>query len=281
MSGPLDARREPPGRRSVDPADRSVAVLGAGSWGTALAIHLARQGTPVALWARDGDLARAIQGARENPRYLPGIAIPPLVAATGEAGAALRSADLVLVAVPSGFLGDVVRGLAAEVRRDAVLVSATKGIESGRNLRMSQVLADALPGRPVAVLSGPSFAREVALAKPTAVVAASDGEDVARRVQRALSSPDFRVYTNRDVVGVEVAGALKNVIAIAAGLCDSLELGENSRAALITRGLAEILRLGVALGASPRTFAGLAGVGDLVLTCTSGQIGRASCRERV
>ena len=256
-------------RRPIEPSP--VAILGAGSWGTALATRLASRGEPVRLWARDPELARRITATRENARYLPGIRIPDAVGATGDAEVSLSGARFVVVAVPSRFLGGVLGSVAFAVPPSAVLVSAVKGLEGARDRRISELLAEALPGRPVAVLSGPSFAREVALGKPAALVVAAADEAVAREAQRALAAPDLRLYTNGDVVGVEIAGALKNVIAIAAGLSDSLDLGENARAALITRGLAEIVRLGVAMGASPRTFAGLAGLGDLVLTCTGAQ----------
>jgi glycerol-3-phosphate dehydrogenase (NAD(P)+) len=249
-------------------APASIAIVGAGSWGTALAVHLGRRGNPVRLWARDADLADRIRTLGANPRYLPDVRFPAGVMATASATEALAGADLAIVAVPSRFLGQIASVVAPSVPRGVLVVSATKGIERRRTLRMSEVLGGALPGRPVAVLSGPSFAREVALGKPAALVVAAADADVAVRVQRELATPEFRLYTNRDVVGVEIAGALKNVIAIAAGLSDSLDLGDNARAALITRGLAEIVRLGVALGASPRTFAGLAGLGDLLLTCT-------------
>ncbi len=246
----------------------AVAIIGAGSWGTALAIHLARRGLAPRLWARDPALARELRGRARNPRYLPEVAIPAGVVATAEGGEALAGAGVVIVAVPSQFVRAVMARLAPAVPRGAILVSATKGLEPERGLRISQLLAGLLPGSPVAVLSGPSFAREVALGLPTALVVASADGQVARLVQQALASPEFRLYTNRDVIGVELAGALKNVVAIAAGLSDSLHLGENARAALITRGLAEIVRLGVAAGASARTFLGLAGLGDLVLTAT-------------
>ena len=248
-----------------------VAILGAGSWGTALAIHLGRRDVPVRLWARDPSFAAELARARENARYLPGHALPAGVAPISGAADALAGARLVIAAVPSRFLGGVLDAVAPSVPSGAVLVSATKGIEGRRCRRMSELLAERLPGRPVAVLSGPSFAREVAAGKPAALVVAAADERIAVDVRRVLAAPAFRLYTNQDVIGVEVAGALKNVVAIATGLSDSLDLGENARAALITRGLAEIVRLGVAMGASARTFAGLAGLGDLVLTCTGSQ----------
>ena len=245
-----------------------VAVLGAGSWGTGLAIHLGRLGKPVRLWARDAALAAEIARTRENARYLPGIPIPDGVGVTAVAGEAVAGAAVVIVAVPSHVLEDALRPMAAAISVRTIVVSATKGLEPRRGRRISELLAEVVPGRPLAVLSGPSFAREVALGRPAALVIASSDAGVAQRLQRELAAPAFRLYTNGDVLGVELGGALKNVMAIATGLCDGLGLGENARAALITRGLAEIVRLGVALGAQPATFSGLAGLGDLVLTCT-------------
>jgi len=245
-----------------------VAVLGAGSWGTALAIHLARLGAGASLWGRDPVLVKELAERRENVRYLPGLSLPPGVRPMADAEQALAGIRLLVVAIPSAFVEDVVGPLADAVPRQAILLSATKGLEPRQARRMSELMAELLPGRPMAVLSGPSFAREVALGLPTALVVASTDDALAGTLQRALTSSTFRLYTNRDVIGVEFAGALKNVIAIATGLCDGLELGENARAALITRGLAEIVRLGVTLGAQPGTFLGLAGLGDLVLTCT-------------
>jgi glycerol-3-phosphate dehydrogenase (NAD(P)+) len=250
---------------------RPVAILGAGSWGTALAIHLGRTGAQARLWARDPALAEEIRATGQNPRYLPGVAIPAGVQATPDGRGALDGAPVVIVAVPSHFAEQVVGALAPSVPRGAMVVSATKGLEPKRGRRMSQLLGELLPGRSIAVLSGPSFARDVAQGLPAALVIASADAGVARTLQRALAGPSFRLYTNRDVLGVEIAGAIKNVMAIATGLSDGLELGESARAALITRGLAEIVRLGVALGAQPATFSGLAGLGDLVLTCTGSQ----------
>src|SRR6266545_3482811 len=245
----------------------AVAVVGAGSWGTALALHVARLGRRVRLWARDPGLARDIERTGENARYLPGIPLPGVeVTASGER--ALSAAAIVIVAVPSHGIEGVLAPMSSLIAPTAAVVSATKGLEPRYGRPISQLLGAMVPGRSIAVLSGPSFAREVAMGQPTAlVIAAADGS-VARRLQRELSAKAFRLYTNRDVLGVELGGALKNVMALATGLCDGLGLGENARAALITRGLAEIVRLGVALGAQRATFAGLAGLGDLVLTCT-------------
>lgn len=253
-------------------APAAIAIVGAGSWGTALAIHLGRAGAAdMRLWGRDRGLIDLIRARKENPRYLSGLRLPPSLLATSDGREALTAAGVVIVAVPSHFAESVVETLAGWVPREAAVVSATKGLEPKGGRRMSELLGQLLPGRPIAVLSGPSFAREVAAGLPTALVIASTDEDAARRLQRVLAGPAFRLYTNRDVLGVEIAGALKNVMAIATGLSDGLRLGENARAALITRGLAEIVRLGVALGAQRATFAGLAGLGDLVLTCTGSQ----------
>jgi glycerol-3-phosphate dehydrogenase (NAD(P)+) len=248
-----------------------VAVLGAGSWGTALAIHLGRAGLPVRLWARDPARAAAMRATRQNARYLPGAALPDGVEVAADTAAALAGSAIVLIAVPSHFVEAVLATAAGRIPDGAVIVSATKGLEPVQGLRMSEVLARRLPGHPVAVLSGPSFAREVAQGRPTALVIASADEEIATDLQRRLAGPALRLYTNRDVLGVELGGAVKNVMAIATGLSDGLGLGENARAALITRGLAEIVRLGTAAGAQPATFAGLAGLGDLVLTCTGAQ----------
>jgi len=245
-----------------------AAVLGAGTWGTALALHLDRLGWRVCLWGRDARLVKEIRETGENARYLTGVPLSPAILATADFAEALDRVDIAIVAVPSAFVESAIAPMRDGVPLEAVVVSATKGLEPRDGHRMSWLLGEILPGRPLAVLSGPSFGREVALGLPTALVIASCDENVSRRLQGTMSAPAFRLYTNRDVVGVEIAGALKNVVAIATGLADGLGLGENARAALITRGLAEIVRLGVALGAQPSTFLGLAGLGDLVLTCT-------------
>jgi len=244
------------------------AVVGAGAWGTALANVLAANGHSVSLWAREPDVVDAINGSRENRRFLPGICVEERIRATGRITEALGDAELVTYVAPSHALREVAASGAAAVRPDAVLVVASKGIERESLAIMSDVVGETLPRHPVVALSGPSFAAEVAKGQPTAVVAASANEDAAAVVQRALSSEVFRVYTHHDVIGVELGGALKNVMAVATGIAEGLGLGFNSRAALITRGLAEMTRLGIALGASQSTFAGLAGLGDLVLTCT-------------
>jgi glycerol-3-phosphate dehydrogenase (NAD(P)+) len=251
----------------------TIGVLGAGSWGTTLADLLARKGESVRLWAHEAEVVDAINSAHENPLFLPGCPLSPALVATGDSCAAVDGADVVLCVAPSHVVRAVVGRVAAAVAPGALCVSATKGLEPGSLLLMSAVLAECLPRHRVAVLSGPSFALEVYQGQPTLVAAASADESAVRETQATFSTSRFRVYGNRDVVGVELAGALKNVIAIASGILEGLGLGNNPRAALITRGLAEITRLGVAMGADPLTFAGLAGLGDLVLT-TTGQLSR-------
>jgi glycerol-3-phosphate dehydrogenase (NAD(P)+) len=246
----------------------AVAVLGAGSWGTTLADLLARRGHEVRLWAYERDIVAAINARQENPVFLPGCALAPNLRATGDAVGAARGADVVLVVAPSHVFRGVVRQARPGVGAEALVVSATKGIEPDSLKLMSEVLEEELPAHPVTALSGPSFALEVFQGQPTAVVAASRDERAAHQVQEVFATSRFRVYSHTDVIGVELAGALKNVIAIAAGILEGLGLGNNPRAALITRGLAEMTRLGVAMGADPLTFAGLAGMGDLILTTT-------------
>jgi glycerol-3-phosphate dehydrogenase (NAD(P)+) len=245
-----------------------IAVLGAGSWGTALAIHCARVGHDVRLWGRDASLMQAIASMRRNERYLPDAPLDPAVLVTGSLEAALEGAPLAIAAVPSHGMRRVVAEAHPFLAPDAVVVSATKGLETGSLERMSQVIAEAAPGHPIAVLSGPSFAVEVARGLPTAVVVASPDSSAAARVQERLKGPTLRLYASDDVPGVEFGGALKNVIAIAAGVVEGLGIGHNAMAALITRGLVEMSRLACAEGSRRETLAGLSGLGDLVLTCT-------------
>lgn len=244
------------------------AVIGGGAWGSAIAHLLSSGGHRVRLWAREPDVVEHINSTHANPRFLPGVTLHREICATGTMRDALEVAKLVVYVAPSHVLREVVREGALSVRDDAVAVVATKGIEPESLLLMTDVVREELNGRAAVALSGPSFAVEVAQGVPTAVVAASESAEAAGVVQQALSSSRFRVYTNDDVVGVELGGALKNVMAVATGLAEGVGLGLNSRAALITRGLAEMTRLGVSLGARNETFAGLAGMGDLVLTCT-------------
>jgi glycerol-3-phosphate dehydrogenase (NAD(P)+) len=245
-----------------------IGVLGGGSWGTALAAHVRRCGHEVWLWVREPEVAAGILRDRRNEAYLPGADLPPGLMATTDLAEAATGSEALVIAVPSAFCREVYRALQPLASPDAMIVSATKGLELDTLLRMSEVAGAELPGRPLLALSGPSFALEVACGQPTAVVVASKDLAAAERVQRAVSSPAFRAYRSDDVVGVELAGALKNVIAIAAGILDGLGYGHNTVAALITRGLAEMSRLSLALGGRAETLAGLAGLGDLVLTCT-------------
>jgi len=246
----------------------SLAVLGGGSWGTALAAHLRRAGHPVRLWLRDAATADEINRARRNAAYLPGIDLPADLEATSDLARAVGRADTVFVVIPSEFCRGVYRQLRAHAAPSSVIVSCTKGIEIDSLRRMTEVATEEAPGRALAVLSGPSFALEVARQQPTTVVVASAQPGVAEAVQRLVSTRVFRAYSSDDVVGVELAGSLKNVIAIAAGIVDGIGYGSNTVAALVTRGLAEIARLAVVLGARADTLSGLAGLGDLVLTCT-------------
>jgi glycerol-3-phosphate dehydrogenase (NAD(P)+) len=223
----------------------------------------------VRLWVREPEIVETIARTRKNAWYLADVELPPGVRATGDVAEALDGAQLVIVAVPSEFVATTLKSVGG-LRADVPIVSATKGLDPERHVRMTELIAERVPGARVAALSGPTFAREVALGLPTACVVASADDALARQLQGELGTRQFRLYTNRDVVGVEIGGALKNVIAIATGLADGLELGQNARAALITRGLAEITRLAVALGGAPATLSGLAGLGDLVLTCTGG-----------
>jgi glycerol-3-phosphate dehydrogenase (NAD(P)+) len=245
-----------------------IAVIGAGAWGTTLAIRLAETGRPVVLWAHTSAAAAELASERQNRRYLPGLAFPAsLRVATDDAMLSEPHAHLVL-AVPSAHVRSTLRRLEGAIA-DAPMLSVVKGIEQESHLRMSEVIAQELPGRRVAVLSGPNLAREIAAGKPAGSVVASSDAALAGELAALLSSDRFRVYTNPDVVGVELAGALKNVVALAAGMVDGFDFGDSAKAGIITRGLAEMTRLGVAAGAHPLTFAGLAGVGDLIATCMS------------
>lgn len=251
---------------------RAVAVLGAGSWGTALAHLLSQNACSVRLWARRGDLARAIIQEGENKRYLPGVKLDPEIEVLTNLSAAVRGADLIVSAVPSQAFREVLGRVVPQLPKDTVVVNVAKGIEENTGLRLSQVYAQVRHDPELdqyAVLSGPSHAEEAGRGQPTAVVAASPSIGTAQAVQDVFMGPTLRVYTNRDIIGVELGGALKNIIALGTGIAEGLGFGDNAKAALMTRGLAEIVRLGVRLGADPLTFAGLAGVGDLIVTCTS------------
>jgi len=257
-------------------SQRKVAVIGAGSWGTALALVAARNGHAVRLWAREKDVACNINQLHRNPFYLSDFDLPENITATPSLAEALEEVDFIIIVVPSHAMREMVESMRDHIRNDAVLVSATKGVENRTLMRMSEVIRDSLKESfepRMVTLSGPSFAREVARGDPTAIVAASADKLLSETVQRELSSASFRVYTNDDLVGVELGGAVKNVVAIASGVVRGMGLGHNSAAAIITRGLAEITRFATSQGAHASTMAGLACLGDLVLTCT-GELSR-------
>lgn len=249
-----------------------VAVIGAGSWGTALAHVAAENNNNTYLWVRRRELAEEIIKTGENRPYLPGADISPKINVSTDIKQVVTDADIVIMAVPSQAIRSMARQIRSFVKEDAIITSASKGIEINSLKRMSQVLAEELDNRKshnIVALSGPSHAEEVIRNLPTAIVAASPGQEAAEKVQDVLINNNFRVYTNTDIIGVELGGALKNVIAICSGISDGLGFGDNTRAALMTRGIVEITRLGVKLGASPETFSGLSGIGDLIVTCSS------------
>jgi glycerol-3-phosphate dehydrogenase (NAD(P)+) len=247
------------------------AVIGGGSWGSAFAIHLGRQNIPTRLWIREKDVFEKTQKYRENKTFLPGTVFPSHVDFFHDPAETLDGAETVFIVVPSEFCRDMYTQLKPHISQNQLIVSLTKGIETNSLKRMSELMMEIFgPGlkERMAVLSGPSFAREVAESHPTAVVVAAYNKDISQSIQRLISNPYFRAYSSTDVTGVELAASVKNVMAIAAGISDGLEYGLNSLAALVTRGIAELTRLGNKMGANPGTFAGLAGIGDLVLTCT-------------
>ena len=248
-----------------------IAVMGAGSWGTAFALVLADAGNDVTMWGRRAEVCDAINATHENPDYLAGIELPSSIAATPDASVALEAAEMVVLAVPSQQLRPNLEAWAEHIPERAILISLMKGVELGTHLRMSEVVASLTGAGPerIAVVSGPNLAREIALREPAASVVACEVEHVAQRVQQACHTASFRPYTNTDVIGCELAGTTKNVIGLAVGVAVGLGYGDNSKASIITRGLAEAARLGVAIGADPQTFMGLAGMGDLVATCSS------------
>ncbi len=246
---------------------KAISVIGAGSWGTALADLLAKNGYITKLWVHNKNLADTINKKRENTTYLPDIKLSDNIQVSASLEDAISGVKTVVMSVPSAYLRSISKQIKPFINKNTLLISATKGIENGALLRMSELLASELPAK-IGVLSGPSFAREVAMNYPTAVTAASNDKIIAKRIQHIFNTAYFRVYTNNDVIGAELGGALKNIMAIATGVADGLGFGLNTRAALINRGLIEITRLGAAMGAKPITFLGLAGMGDLVLTCT-------------
>ncbi len=249
-------------------SSRRVTVIGSGAWGTTLAVLAARAGNQATLFVRDPAVAEEIRTTRRNPNRLPDVQLPAEVQINSQLSDAVAQAGVIILAVPS----QTMRANAVAIRPyagDAVIASAAKGLERGSLLRMSQVLAEELPTSRICAISGPNLAREIAAGKPATTVIASPETDASERVREALMSAQFRCYTNEDVVGVEMGGALKNIVAIGAGIADGMGAGDNAKAAFITRGIAEIARLGVAAGADPMTFAGLSGIGDLIATCAS------------
>ena len=248
----------------------TVGIIGGGSWGTTVG-HLAAHNVSTVLWARDSATAEEINTSHSNSRYLPTFALHPSLTATSDLAEAVGQADVLVMGVPSTSFRSTLEAVAAHIRAWVPIVSLTKGLEHGTRLRMSEVANQVLPGHPVAVLTGPNLAKEILAGDAAASVLATHDPVVAARLQEVFSTKLFRVYTNPDVVGCEVAGALKNVIAIASGMADGLGAGDNTRSAVITRGLAELSRLGVAMGGNAMTFAGLAGMGDLIATCVSPQ----------
>lgn len=255
----------------IDIKRTRIGVVGAGSWGTALANLLATKGFTIDLWVHEPEVKAQIETERRNPDYLPGTPLSANLLPSNDLISVVTDKDLVLLVVPSHVMREISSRMSGAIADRAILVSASKGIENTTHLTMSGILAETVPHIPkerFAVLSGPSFAKEVARQAPTVVTAASADKETARYVQQVFATPYFRVYASGDVLGLELGGSVKNVIAIAAGIIDGLELGLNARAALITRGLVEMRRLGLKMGANPRTFTGSAGIGDLVLTCT-------------
>lgn len=255
--------------RSTDPR---IAILGAGSWGTALAVSLARCDHPVTLWARREEAAETMRTTRHNPTYLPDVHLPESVVVTSDLEQAIAGSTVWVIATPSHAVRDLAERLVPHGNKEVIVVSVAKGIENESLETMSQVLTEVLttvPADNITVLYGPSHAEEVGAGRPTTVVAAAPSMEVARHVQDVFMAPHLRVYVNDDVLGVEIAGSVKNVMALAAGMSDGIGYGDNAKAAIITRGMAEIQRLGLAMGAKASTFAGLAGIGDLVATCTS------------
>lgn len=253
-------------------ADRKIAVIGAGSWGTAIAVLLAKKGFSVSLWARDEKFAAEARSVHHNPRYLKGVSFPENIEVSSDTAGVLKDAEVVVLVVPSHGTRDVVRRLRNCMDVSSIIVSLTKGIEIDTHMRMSEVIASELPSKfyeKIAVISGPNHAEEVSRNIPSTTVVSAHNKEVALKLQDVFMTPYFRVYTNPDIVGVELGGATKNIIALATGMSDGLGYGDNTRAALMTRGLAEMTRLGLSMGAQPLTFAGLSGMGDLIATCTS------------
>lgn len=246
-----------------------VVILGGGSWGTALALSLAKNGTDVDLWMRDASQCESMNYARENLKYLPGVVIPKNITAIDDIEKAICGKTIIVSAIPTQAVRESIKSIKKYISSDQIIVNVSKGIEVGSLCRISQIMKEELPENEYAVLSGPSHAEEVARDVPTTVVVAAHKKQVAERIQDVFMTPKFRVYTNPDVVGVEIGGALKNIIALGAGISDGLGYGDNTKAALMSRGIVEVSRLGTHLGGIDATFGGLSGIGDLIVTCTS------------
>lgn len=269
-------------RRPISNGVKRIAVLGAGSWGTTLAILLTKKGHEVSLWEYLKEQAERLNRERENRQFLPGVPIPKEIFISSNLGEVVKEKEFILIVVPSQVLRKVVEKLSkVKISHKTILISATKGLEVGTNLRMSEIIKSYFPENRVVVLSGPSHAEEVSREISTAIVASTPTFKLAQEIQEVFTTPYFRVYTNPDTVGVELGGALKNIIAIASGICDGLGLGDNSKAALMTRGMTEIARLGIAMGAKKETFAGLSGMGDLITTCISKHSRNRGLGERI
>jgi glycerol-3-phosphate dehydrogenase (NAD(P)+) len=247
----------------------NISIIGAGSWGTALSIMLGKKGHSIKLWDRNEELLNELQKVRENIKYLPGVVIPETVKISADIKQCIDSSDMIVMGVPSHVVREICRNIKSSIINSQTIVSIAKGIENNTYLRMSQVIEEELPWNDICVLSGPSHAEEVSRDIPTAVVVSSRKKSAAEYVQDVFITPKFRVYTNPDIIGVELGGAIKNIIALAAGISDGLGYGDNTKSALMTRGIMEMTRLGVAMGADTYTFAGLSGIGDLIVTCTS------------
>ncbi len=248
---------------------QKVAIIGAGSWGTANAISLSNKGVKVSLWIRNPELLEEMKRTGENVTYLPGVSLPPGIEVTNDIENCCKDSSIIVLGTPSHAVRETVSKLKGFIKKEQIIVNLAKGIENGTLLRMSEIIKEYLPGNPIAVLSGPNHAEEVARNVPSATVVSSTNEKIAQFVQDTFMTSRLRVYTNPDIIGVELGGSLKNVIALGAGICDGLGYGDNTKAALMTRGIVEISRLGVALGARQSTFSGLSGIGDLIVTCTS------------
>ena len=248
---------------------KHITVMGSGSWGTALALLLHKNGHQVTLWSFEEKESQKLIETRENLRYLPGILIPHQITLTHNIEEAIKDREILVIAIPSRFIRENMVNFAPYINKEQIIVNVSKGLEESSLLRLSQVIQEILPMNPIAVLSGPSHAEEVARDLPTTCVVAATSLKISKMVQDVFMGPKFRVYTNTDMIGVELGGALKNVMALAAGISDGLHFGDNTKAALMTRGIVEITRLGLAMGAQLQTFSGLSGIGDLIVTCTS------------